>query len=435
MTESIFFEIPLFRSLRKAEAVHLIEMMQEVRLPPDTILFQEGEPGDRLFIILEGFVEAVKAMGTSEELVLRRLGPGEYFGEMCLLHADGVRSASVRTGTAVRLLEMTRDTFDALLNRRPDIGLMVARELSRRLSAFEDGFIRTRRGGTPRETEADSREPAGSAEPRGAEAPGGAAQRHGVPLLRIKTLGGFRVCCGEATVTESEWRGRQPKVLLKAIIARGSQGIPKDVLIEDLWPESDQDSAERNFKVLLHRLRKALRPATSEGTGSPYITLKSHLVSLDDNLCQVDVNTFLSLSARARRRADRGDPGGALLLYRQAAELYGGDFLPEDLYEPWADAKREELRRRFCDLLYETAELHEERGSSKNAIDCYKRVILTDPVSEKAYQRLMLTYSNLGRRGEALKVYDECRKALHNELEVEPDTLTSSIYNRILEAG
>ncbi len=42
--------------------------------------------------------------------------------------------------------------------------------------------------------------------------------------------------------------------------------------------------------------------------------------------------------------------------------MYKGDFLPEDLYSPWADKKREELRNKYIELLHQTAHLHEQAG-------------------------------------------------------------------------
>jgi DNA-binding SARP family transcriptional activator len=45
----------------------------------------------------------------------------------------------------------------------------------------------------------------------------------------------------------------------------------------------------------------------------------------------------------------------------------------------------------------------------------------------------MVLYSNMGKRNEALKVYERCRKALHEELDVEPDQVTIALYKKILE--
>ena len=234
---------------------------------------------------------------------------------------------------------------------------------------------------------------------------------------------------------ESEWEANQPKLLFKAIIAHRSHGVPKDVLIEALWPEVPTLSGERNFKVILHRLRRTLEPEIDKDFGSSYIHLKANFISLDEELCHVDLDDFLSCCRRGEKKDEAEDIKSAIALYKQAIDLYSGDFLPEELYVSWAEAKREELRERYFRLLFRMAELLEKRGNFKSATDYYKRVIQQDATSETAYQRLMLNYSRRGMRNAALKAYQDCVKALQNELNTEPDTLTTSLYKKLLESS
>jgi len=105
----------------------------------------------------------------------------------------------------------------------------------------------------------------------------------------------------------------------------------------------------------------------------------------------------------------------------------------EDLYAPWAELKREELRTKCIKLLYRMAELQENRGASKKAISCYKKIVQSDPFAERAYQRLMVLYSNRGMRSAALKIYEECKQALQTGLDTEPDEITTSLYKKVLE--
>jgi sigma-B regulation protein RsbU (phosphoserine phosphatase) len=77
-----------------------------------------------------------------DEWLLSVRGPGEYIGEMSLLNLDGLRTATVRTATAAELLEMTRDDFDALLNRWPKLAYDMVRVLSSRLSQANNAAIR-----------------------------------------------------------------------------------------------------------------------------------------------------------------------------------------------------------------------------------------------------------------------------------------------------
>ena len=72
---------------------------------------------------MDGQVEVIKALGTPDERLLAVRGPGDFFGEMSLLDPDGLRTASVRARTPVRLLEMARADFDAVASAPPGPGL------------------------------------------------------------------------------------------------------------------------------------------------------------------------------------------------------------------------------------------------------------------------------------------------------------------------
>jgi len=431
--------VPLFASLKKKEINFLAEIAREVEYPANTVLFHEGDFGDSLYIIIDGQLEAVKALGSPEEHLLRVCPAGEYVGEMCFFNPSGVRSATVRTLTLVKLLELKRDDFEALLLRRPSVAYAIAQGLTQRMLNSESSFLRTlaekdRQLSKVREpdhiTETEGHDP----EP----VDGQADEQHrtsgpGIPRIQIKTFGNFQVFRGEALIGEQEWKAKQRKLLLKAIITRGAKGVPKDVLIEDLWPEISPISADSNFKVLLHRLRKTLEPSMDKALGSSYVVFKENLVSLRKDLCQVDLDEFLILRHRGEKAEDAGDTRRAMLCYRSCIELYRGDFLSEDLYVPWAEPKRNELRTIYIDLLYRAAELYERQGSSKKAIECYKLIIKTDPAREEVYQKLMLIYSNRGMRAEALKVYEECKSALEDQVGAEPCRLTVSIHKKIME--
>jgi len=220
---------------------------------------------------------------------------------------------------------------------------------------------------------------------------------------------------------------------LKAILSRGMTRIPKEILIEDLWPEEKPKRAEDNFKTALQRLRISLEPTLLHELGSSYIHLHDNKILLDSDLCQVDINQFLTLIKQGDEMVKRGEEKKALSIFIEALEIYKGDFLREDLYSLWADNKREELRNKYIELLYQTAHLHDRQGSFKKAIECYKKVIEVDPLLEESYQKLMMLYSAKGLYNEALKTYEVCKKVLKKQLKTHPDDSMEAIYNKILE--
>ena len=467
----ILGQIPLFAPLPANGIKYLATSLREQSLPPDTLLLREGDQGDRFFIVLEGRLEIIKGLGSQEEKLLDVRGPGDFIGEMSFFLSSGLRTASVRTRTHVQVLEVNGEVFDKILQRWPEIAVEMARTLSRRLrdsdnariqemrkrqrqvskvfSELQSSLIHASKDAVERDLQRDESSRLLSefarfqAEllnegivpdvQRKALEINRAIRRSGVPRLMIKTFGGFALFRDETLVEESAWEGIQPKLLLKAIIAHRSQGVPKDVLIEALWPEVSPVSGERNFKVILHRLRKTLEPDMNKDFGSSYIHLKANLVSLDEELCHVDIDDFNSLCRRGEQKHEEGDIKSAIELFKQALELYAGDFLSEDLYASWADPKRNELRERYICLLFRVGELLEKQGNLKTANDYYRKVVQIDPTLEPAYQRLILNYCNRGMKNAALKTYEDCARVLRKELDTEPDPLTTSLYKKVLE--
>ncbi len=107
--------------------------MSEVDLPAGQLVFAEGEPGDRFYLVREGSVEVVKALDTAEARRLATRGPGEYFGEMSLLDPVGLRTATVRTLTSAQLLSLSRSDFNHLLQTHPTLAYEMVRTLALQL--------------------------------------------------------------------------------------------------------------------------------------------------------------------------------------------------------------------------------------------------------------------------------------------------------------
>ena len=142
MNEIQIDKVALFSSLPRSEIDFLVEVLRPIELDPDVILINEGDLGDKFYIILKGQVEIIKALGTSAEQILDRRGPGGFFGEMSLLLPDNLRTASIRTITPVKMMEMSRADFDALLERRPALAVDMVRVLSSRLRKSDNDMIR-----------------------------------------------------------------------------------------------------------------------------------------------------------------------------------------------------------------------------------------------------------------------------------------------------
>lgn len=141
MTRTGLQTIPLFTSFSEEDLDDLAGSLRLKMLGPGAILLAEGEPADRVFIILEGQVEVIKALGQPEERLLTVCGAGEFVGEMGVLNPGQPRTASVRARTPCDLMELSAEDFDRLIQRRPYLALEIARELSQRLRNLDNAVI------------------------------------------------------------------------------------------------------------------------------------------------------------------------------------------------------------------------------------------------------------------------------------------------------
>jgi len=253
------------------------------------------------------------------------------------------------------------------------------------------------------------------------------------PMIRIETFGRFRVYRNGTCIDDDDWGGSTPKQLLKALITRNADGVQRDVLMDDLWPETSARTGEQNFKVTLHRLRRVLEPDAA-AFGFSYVILKDNTLSLDKTLCQVDVEIFLDRRRQGEAAEKAGDADKAITLYSEANDLYKGEFLGDDPYLPWASERRDFLRQCNTSTFLRMAELNEAKGRLKKAIACYHRIIEADPVQEESYRKLMQLYVRCGMGSAALKTYEHCRRALREELDTEPGEITNAIYRKLLKS-
>lgn len=133
--------IPIFARLPTVELERLAASLQTCHLPAQTVFIQEGHADEACYILLEGEVEIIKALGTDEERCLGVRQAGIMLGEMSLFSQDATHTASVRSLTPLTVLQITRADFDALLHRQPDLAYEMVRIMSSRLQGSENATI------------------------------------------------------------------------------------------------------------------------------------------------------------------------------------------------------------------------------------------------------------------------------------------------------
>src|SRR6185503_4420542 len=121
-----------FPGIRPDEIEELIANSQVRSYVPGAVLCRENEVEDRFYMILEGEVEVTKSINNSESRLLKTLAPGDFFGEMALIH-NAPRAATVTAKTELTTLELDKSAFDRVLQKSTSIAMAMVSEISNRL--------------------------------------------------------------------------------------------------------------------------------------------------------------------------------------------------------------------------------------------------------------------------------------------------------------
>jgi len=163
-------EISLFQGLPPERLKRLADVLRKKAVPSGTNLITAEQPGEVVYVILEGTVKILIEQMDGREVILAFLGAGDTVGEMSLVDSSG-RSANVMTMEKCTLLWMDRATFQELLRHSPEFAqnlvkllagrlrmaneqiqslssLDVAGRLARQILAFAERYGRPEEGGT-----------------------------------------------------------------------------------------------------------------------------------------------------------------------------------------------------------------------------------------------------------------------------------------------
>lgn len=128
----VFRKIPLFSELNDAELDAITALASTTQVPKKSIVVQEGELGNALYVILRGSVKISYYAPDGREVVLSLLQEGSIFGEMSLLDKQP-RSATVSTLEDSKLAQIRQKDFERLLLNQPQITLKLLTEVVSRL--------------------------------------------------------------------------------------------------------------------------------------------------------------------------------------------------------------------------------------------------------------------------------------------------------------
>ena len=130
--QDILSRAGIFQGVDPVAVQNLIEQMETVRFPRGTTIFDEGEPGDRLYIITSGKIKLARHAPDGRENLLTVMGPSDMFGELSIFD-PGPRTSSAVCVTEVTAATMNSEMLKQWVGDHPAIAQQLLRVLARRL--------------------------------------------------------------------------------------------------------------------------------------------------------------------------------------------------------------------------------------------------------------------------------------------------------------
>jgi len=137
---SLLEGVDWFASLTREDIDALAGSAITVRLEPGETVFEEGDAGDRCFVVQSGAVKVLRRIGDGRRITLARLGPGSVFGELALFEGDR-RSATVQAAEETIVVSLAGAEVSEALRRDPEASFGMAVMLANRLRASNERLL------------------------------------------------------------------------------------------------------------------------------------------------------------------------------------------------------------------------------------------------------------------------------------------------------
>jgi DNA-binding SARP family transcriptional activator/tetratricopeptide (TPR) repeat protein len=211
--------------------------------------------------------------------------------------------------------------------------------------------------------------------------------------------------------------GLKARALIARLLIDRNLVVSVDRLLDSLWSDHPGEGAEIALRSTVSRLRKRLRDA---GALEDLIVTRAPGYILDAQAECTDVHRFERLVADGRQQLARHRPMASMKLLREAAEMWRGAAYSEVRDEPFARAEA----RRLDELLLTATEIRLDAeltmGRHGAVVGELEALTGDNPMRERLWSQRMLALYRCGRQAEALRVFQELRSILVDELGIEP---------------
>ena len=256
--------------------------------------------------------------------------------------------------------------------------------------------------------------------------------------VKVLTLGDFDIVESGKSLMKSSSRANKRLELLKYFITYRDKKLTPQYIAENLWNDSASDDPKNALRTQVFRLRKMLdvMGLNSNGTDNNKncleITFQNgfYILNIGEN-CLVDATLFEG-NIEAAERARSEDPNQAINKYKEAIQLYRGQYLADISDKEWVFTIRNRYHRLYVHLLIMLFELLKASGRNREIIEHFEQAVSYEPFEEALHIFLLEALLELKEYKHALSHYNYITGRMYRELSVKPSPALKGVYSRIV---
>ena len=257
--------------------------------------------------------------------------------------------------------------------------------------------------------------------------------------MDYRILGPLEVSVGDRPLVLG---GEKQRALLAVLLLHAGEVVSADRLIDKLWGDRAPPGAPKTLQAHISRLRKALDtneagPPEANGersggsVGGMLVTQgRGYLLRVEPG--ELDLERFQAVLEAGRRELASGDPERAADMLRAGLELWRGPALADFAYEAFAQAPIAQLEELRLGAVEDRVEADLALRRHQQLVGELTALVKQNPLRERMRTQLMLALYRCGRQAEALDVYQEYRRALAEELGLDPSPRLQQLEAAIL---
>lgn len=248
-----------------------------------------------------------------------------------------------------------------------------------------------------------------------------------IPILRFDMLGNLKIYIKGVESATANWTTLKSRDLL-VYLAHCGEAVTKDRILEDLWPDKDNQKSAALFHTTLYYLRQLLERTCHR---KDVVIYSGGKYRLREGTYITDRSRFEHLLGTTMRPGE--SQSDVINRLHEATELYRGDYLAEMDYL-WLILTREHLELSYHQAMKHLGRHYMEKGDYYRAVRYLRLLAGNDPFAEDIICMLMQSYAGAGNLVAVKEMYQSFADSLDKEMGISPSSETTRLFKQLTKA-